>query len=241
MSCFYIKVQKSNNLRKDDDFVNDGSTEVALTHSLKLFGKTIVTGAASASSENYQPRPCFETDERSVQLSSLTLVGPSTVTDAEHPQTGLCGGQAAYCYKQIQNEISNTVEVGSSLTSLPYRNFYGGASYPFLQLHNLVTERDHIYSINAKELQVQEVQKNEWVARSNTGSGASADLETQTGCAGDGDRRWDAKTLSGKNESVSRLDFVSKASDEVSAADQSKVKVKCLKGFAPYKRCLGES
>ncbi|KAL8109276.1 uncharacterized protein LOC141672664 [Apium graveolens] len=230
------KVQKSKNLRED------GSTEVTFTHSLKLFGKTlIVTGEASASSENYQPRPCLETDERSVQLSSLNLMGPSTITDAEHLGTGLCGGQAAYCYKQTENENSNTVEVGSSSTSLPYRNFYGGASYPFLQLHNLVIEKHHIYSINAKELQVQEVQNNECVARSNTGSDASADLETQTSCMGDGDRRWDVKTQSGKTERVGRLEFASEPSDEVAAPDQSKVKVKCLKGFAPYKRCLGES
>lgn len=220
--------------------MKDSSTEVAFTHSLKLFGKTlIVTGAASASSENYQPQPRLETDERSVQLSSLNLMGLSTITDAEYPQAGLCGGQAAYCYKQIQNENSNTVEVGSSSTSLPYRNFYGGASYSFLQLQNLVIEKDHICSI--KEFQVQEVQKNECVARSNTGLGdALADLETQTGCGGDEDRRWDAKTVSGKNESVSRLEFVSKPSDEVAAPDQSNVKVKCLKGFAPYKRYLGE-
>lgn len=143
---------------------------------------------------------------------------------------------------QIQNENSNTVAVGSSSTSLPYRNFYGGASYPFLQWHNPVPEKDYFYSINLKETQDKEVQKNKSMIRSNTGSGnASEDLETQTGGTGDGDRRWDEETQSGKNESVSTLEFVFKPIDELAAPDHGKVKVKCLKGFAPYKRRKAES
>ncbi|KAK1370770.1 SANT/Myb domain [Heracleum sosnowskyi] len=222
------KVQKSETLREDGDFVKAGSTEVAFTRSLKLFGKTvIVTESASASSINYQPQPCEETDERSVQFSSWNLMlRPSTIADVERPRTGSYGGQAEHYYKQMQKENSCTVEIGSSSPSLPYRNFYVGASYPFLKWHNPVTEN----------------QKNESMVGSNRGSGdASADLETQAGCAVDGDRRWDAETQSGKKESVSKLEFVCKPSDELAAPDQSKVKDKCLKGFAPYKVYLAES
>lgn len=229
-----MKVQKSKILQED------GSTELVYAQSLKLFGKTvIVTRSASPYSENNQPRPCEETDERSVLLSSWNLMlGLSTTTNAERPWTESSGEQASHCYKQIQNENLNTIEVGFSSTSLPYRNFYGGASYPFS--HNPIPEKDQIYSINAKEFQIKYVQKNEPMARSNTGTGdASTDLEAQTGSTGDGDGRCDAETQSGRNESVSRLEFVSKPSDVLSAPDQNKVK--CLKGFAPYKRFLAES
>lgn len=174
------KVPKLKNIREDGDSAKAGLTEVAFTHTLKLFGQIVVVrGSASAHSENYQPQPCEETDERSVQLSSRNLMlGPNTITEAEHPRTGLCGGQAAHYFKQIKSENSNTVEVGSSSTSLRYRNFCGGASYPFLKWHIPVSEKNHIYSIDAKEFQVQEVQKNESMAGSNSGSGdASADLE----------------------------------------------------------------
>ncbi|KAL1833523.1 hypothetical protein ACET3Z_003174 [Daucus carota] len=235
------KVKKS---EEDGDFLKDDSTEVAFTHSLKLFGKTLtVTGSASSYSDNYQPRRCEETDRRSAQLTSWNLMmGPITVTDAEHPQTGLCGEQAAHYYMQIRNENSNTVAVGSSSTSLLYRNFYGGASYTFLPQHNAVPEKNHIDFIKTEEFQDKEVQKNEPMARSNTGSGdAPAHLESQAGCTRDSDRRWNVETQSGKNESASRLEFVLKPSDEVPAPDQSKVKAKCLKGFAPYKRCLPQS
>lgn len=218
-------------------FLKEDSSEVASTQSLKLFGKTvIVAGPSSSNSGNCNSQPTKETDERPVQTSSWNLTPGVrfTPTDAECGWNGLSCGAPALYYMQIQNENSDSVEEVAA-SPLPCWTFNGGVSYPILQLHNSVPEKEYVYS-DGNKVQDKGVQKDGSRTGSNSGS---------VNAGGDGDKTWDTETQScqpffDEEESEQKPTFFSKPKDEVALAEQKMNKAKCLKGFVPYKRCLAE-
>ncbi|XP_059640231.1 protein REVEILLE 1-like isoform X2 [Cornus florida] len=213
-------------LDQDNDFVKEGSADVASMQSLKLFGKTVlVTDSCRPSSPTMgacKSASPDTSDGRPVQTLPLSLVNTELVHgNTECTWSPMHGAPAALYYTQFPNKNSHPPE--ATCGSLPWA-FSGGTSFYSLQPQKPIPIKPHPFT-DSRETQNCAIQKEGFWTGSNTGSANAEE---------DGNKNWMVETQSCL-DSFER-EFLRKPAEKEPKASAGSF----TRGFVPYKRCIVE-